>query len=254
MHQKEGWAFGQIIEVANPTIIFWKTDLDPIMPELRARKPPEHWEKVSRAMERRGDETRPIAETPLEQHLRLKGRPVSHVLPDESIDDPYKALADMIFTDDVDPASREPRAIGMSPALAAPFGNDPINPKHYGGTHCAEIGELLTANSYQVLKYNWRLGEKDNPCIELGKAIWYLDREMQLHGSTDRPRGHALPEHGFFDARLRYATGHAKAVARVLISWNRYGNIHSLRGLRKLLQAKLDEMNGCTEWGRGQQP
>jgi hypothetical protein len=218
MHQKEGWAFGQIIEAANPTIIFWKSTYDPVMPELRQRQKD--------------------GETPLEQHLRLKGRPVAYVLPDESID--Y-------------PASREPRAIGMSPDLAAPFGNDPINPKHYGGTHCAEIGELLTANSYQVLKYNWRLGEKDNPCIELGKAIWYLDREIRMTGGhAQAPR--TLPQHDWFDARLRHASDHAKAVARVLISWNRYGNIRSLRGLRKLLQAKLDEMNGCTEWGRGLQP
>lgn len=58
--------------------------------------------------------------------------------------------------------------------------DDPVNPKHYGGTACAEIGERLTANCYQVLKYCWRLGEKDDPKIELGKAIWYAKREQAL--------------------------------------------------------------------------
>lgn len=67
--------------------------------------------------------------------------------------------------------------------------DDPVNPKHYGGTACAEIGERLTANCYQVLKYCWRLGEKDDPKIELGKAIWYARREMAL--GPCRSRGQA---------------------------------------------------------------
>lgn len=67
--------------------------------------------------------------------------------------------------------------------------DDPVNPKHYGGTACAEIGERLTANCYQVLKYCWRLGEKDGPKIELGKAIWYARREMAL--GPCRSRGQA---------------------------------------------------------------
>lgn len=66
--------------------------------------------------------------------------------------------------------------------------DDPVNPKHYGGTACAEIGERLTANCYQVLKYCWRLGEKDDPKIELGKAIWYARRELAL--GLPRSRGH----------------------------------------------------------------
>lgn len=81
--------------------------------------------------------------------------------------DPYEALADDIRAQT----------------------DDPVNPKHYGGTACAEIGERLTANCYQVLKYCWRLGEKDDPKIELGKAIWYARREMAL--GPARSRGQA---------------------------------------------------------------
>lgn len=129
-----------------------------------------------------------------------------------------------------------------------------INPAHYNGTACAEIGELLTANSFQVLKYNWRLGEKNNPCEEIGKSLWYLDREIALAEGNRAMVPRMLPEHGWFDERLRHATQHAQAVARILISWNRHGNAASLRGLRKNLQRDLDDRNGCQGWGRGLEP
>lgn len=115
-----------------------------------------------------------------------------------------------------DPAKFVERYREAHPALASAFGesvveegrdiyeamadqirakpDDPVNPKHYGGTACAEIGERLTANCYQVLKYCWRLGEKDDPKIELGKAIWYARREEILGLPRSRERGAtALP-------------------------------------------------------------
>lgn len=188
--------------------------------------------------------------------------------------DIYKAMADMIyqdqplgepyqpghgFSDDVDPASRDSlppaEAIGEQPAPPAEaiVEDDPINPKHYGGTACAEIGELLSANSYQVLKYNWRLGEKDSPCVEIGKSIWYLERELALiaEGNTFLPGDDRLPDHTFFDARLKDRSGHTINVARALISWNRYANPETLKSLRKLLQRELDSYNGCKDWGSG---
>lgn len=133
------------------------------------------------------------------------------------------------------------------------FNDDPINPKHYGGTACAEIGELLSANSYQVLKYNWRLGEKDNPCIEIGKSIWYLEREIALihEGHTFIPGDERLPDHTFFDLRLEGRSEHTVKVARSLISWNRYGNPETLKLLLRVLQNKLDSFNGCEDWDRG---
>lgn len=136
-----------------------------------------------------------------------------------------------------------------------PPADDPVNLKHYGGTACAEIGELLTANSYQVLKYNWRLGEKDDEKVELGKAIWYLRREIALAETIMIP-ARMLPEHGWFDERLRHATPHAQAVARILISWNRYRNIHSLRGLGKTLKRMLRELEtaAALDMDRGLEP
>lgn len=209
--------------------------------------------------------------------------------------DIYKAMADMIyqdqplgetyvsaaerFSDDVDPASRDPlppaEAIGdilervnlkgevlervvastgeRLPPIEAIGEDDPINPKHYGGTACAEIGELLSANSYQVLKYNWRLGEKDSPCVEIGKALWYLDRELALiaEGHTFIPGDDRLPDHTFFDLRLQGRSEHTVKVARSLISWNRYGNPETLKLLRRVLDSTLDSYNGCNDWGSG---
>jgi hypothetical protein len=161
----------------------------------------------------------------------------------------------------VDPEEARKRSIPYPPSGPADVEvswpavqpDDPINPKHYGGTACAEIGELLTANSYQVLKYNWRLGEKDDPCIEIGKSLWYLDREIALAEGNNSffPGIEALPNYVFFDARLAGRPEHVRNVARALISWNRHGDIASLRSLRKLLQRRLDDLNGCKDWGSG---
>lgn len=117
--------------------------------------------------------------------------------------------------------------------------NDPINPAHYNGTACAEIGERLTANSYQVLKYNWRLGKKDDPIIEIGKSIWYLDREIKLA----QENGAWLPYNGlppaeFFEQRLIGAPALLYSIAQALINWNRYGDIEILLHLRSDLIAE----------------
>lgn len=129
--------------------------------------------------------------------------------------------------------------------------SDPINPAHYNGTACAEIGERLTANSYQVLKYNWRLGKKDDPIIEIGKSIWYLDREIKLAGDNGAWLPYkSLPTADFFDARLIGAPVFLYAVAHALINWNRYGDIETILHLRNDLiaeRARLElEINNQT--------
>lgn len=112
--------------------------------------------------------------------------------------------------------------------------NDPINPAHYNGTACAQIGELLTANSYQVLKYNWRLGKKDDPIIEVGKSIWYLDREIALAKSGYDP-ARDLPDNEFFHDLLKGCDFILQATAWNLINWTRYGDFECLEILRKEL-------------------
>lgn len=117
--------------------------------------------------------------------------------------------------------------------------SDPINPAHYNGTACAEIGERLSANSYQVLKYNWRNGKKDDPIIEIGKSIWYLDREIKLARESESilPHEH-LPSADFFEYRLIGAPAFLYAVAHALINWNRYGDVETLLHLRNDLIAE----------------
>lgn len=119
---------------------------------------------------------------------------------------------------------------------ALPVKNDPINPAHYDGTACAQIGERLTANSYQVLKYNWRLGKKDDPVIELGKSIWYLDREIKLAERGWDPRAMMIygvfPGDTFFANLLHGVDAYVEAVAWALILWTKHGDIETLNHLR----------------------
>lgn len=132
--------------------------------------------------------------------------------------------------------------------------DDPVNPKHYDGTACAEIGELLSANSYQVLKYNWRLGGKDNECVEIDKSIWYLDREIALFKNADLEFVVSeLPDYRWFDARLEGQPQHTVTVARALISWNRYGRIATLKTLRRVILSHRLTFE-CPEFGRQQEP
>lgn len=126
--------------------------------------------------------------------------------------------------------------------------DDPINPKHYGGTACAEIGERLTGNGYQVLKYNWRLGKKDTATIEVGKSIWYLDREIELARSGWTPptslfgpvgAGISFPPDEFFVRRLVGQDDYVSSVAWALINWCHYGDKDQLHILRVDLVSML---------------
>lgn len=125
--------------------------------------------------------------------------------------------------------------------------DDPINPKHYAGTECAQIGERLTGNSYQVLKYNWRLGKKDAATIEVGKSIWYLDREMELAYAGWRPsNGLILPPDDWFYERYKAQDDYVQSVAINLINWNRHADRDCLHMLRVQLSEtliKLQENN-----------
>lgn len=58
--------------------------------------------------------------------------------------------------------------------------DDPVNPKHYNGTGCAEIAENLPGNLAHAITYIWRAGDKpDQPELqEIDKALWWMDREM----------------------------------------------------------------------------
>lgn len=59
-------------------------------------------------------------------------------------------------------------------------------PKHYNdhpsGVECIQIIEHMTANVAMAVKYLWRCGLKDTDTQEIGKAVWFLLREILLRG------------------------------------------------------------------------
>lgn len=69
--------------------------------------------------------------------------------------------------------------------MTAPSDHDPVHqPSHYtsGKVECIDaIEAALGPEGFiaflrgQVIKYNWRLGKKDAPAQEAGKAKWYMD-------------------------------------------------------------------------------
>ena len=117
--------------------------------------------------------------------------------------------------------------------------DDPINPKHYAGTACAQIGERLSGNSYQTLKYNWRLGKKDTATVEVGKSIWYLDREIELAMEGWTPNHNDLPDDNWFYELYQNQNDYVKSICINLINWNRYGDRQCLHMIRVDLTAML---------------
>lgn len=61
--------------------------------------------------------------------------------------------------------------------------SDSLNPNHYVGNEMEAIDVIeafdLGFNLGNVVKYVLRAGKKDNRKIDLGKALWYLRREIQ---------------------------------------------------------------------------
>lgn len=62
--------------------------------------------------------------------------------------------------------------------------SDPVNhPKHYNahpsGVECIEVVEHMNFNLGNAIKYLWRADEKGAPLVDLEKARWYIDREIQ---------------------------------------------------------------------------
>lgn len=63
--------------------------------------------------------------------------------------------------------------------------SDKVNhPKHYNehpsGIECIQITEHMNFCLGNAIKYIWRAGSKDNAIEDLKKAVWYLQREIQL--------------------------------------------------------------------------
>lgn len=74
--------------------------------------------------------------------------------------------------------------------------NDNVNhPSHYtshpSGIECIQITEYMDFCIGNAIKYLWRAGGKNDEVEDLKKAIWYIQRKIDLidkpkHGITDR--------------------------------------------------------------------
>jgi hypothetical protein len=87
-------------------------------------------------------------------------------------------------------------ALDASVRGASASDNDPVNPDHYkvGGIETIEFIEAkLSPEEFagycrgNAMKYISRAGHKDVTAIEIGKAIWYLQRWRDSLLHTDTP-------------------------------------------------------------------
>lgn len=123
---------------------------------------------------------------------------------------------------------------------------DDANPEHYNGWACGDIGERLSANGYQILKYCWRLGKKDDPCKELGKALRYLERERDLMSQKGHPNHRSanwcglISPDNFFNKRVADQSIFTTRVAFFL--WHGYnvGDLDKLQAIIADHKAHLD--------------
>lgn len=273
MERKERWRFVQVVTVdgRDPTILFHRDIYDAIMPELVdvvMRNHPDGRmalaigeDEISLMQKRDPTFKHPELKTTCDRVRWIAAK--LNMFPDQAwkdfrlyfieskTDGAHKTLADKLTflwpsadKEYLDRLVEDSLTVDYSltpPPLAEPTADDPVNPKHYSGTACADIGELLTANAYQTLKYNWRLGKKDDPCVEIDKSLWYIDREIALAAAGFRPTAE-LPDHHFFDERLKDQDEYVIRVARGLISWCRHQNPESLRVLRRDIQNKRNRI------------
>lgn len=229
MEEKEGWSIVQILEADQQTPSFlFRQSRELTVFEVTNGLAPELAEEVTRLLDK----------SPLIDTAKLMPGRVHEVT--------------SVFVDGTAFFGSDKPKLNQSSHV-----DDPINPKHYAGRACADLGERMTANSYQVLKYCWRLGEKDAECQELGKAIWYLDSEIELFSALDdedEPRRSGVyPDHKWVNLKLKGQNQFVRDVALKLVSWNRYGNMNTLKLLRRVIDAEIVNRK-CGEFGRQQEP
>lgn len=289
MERKEGWRVVQVLEAGTQTPSFlFRLEREPTLVELRERYPhldfvlPEeeplgetyqadrwtdhgsdidipveyHEEALRFIADKRGmDADRLVKDFMLYFKERNQPNQVSHktfyrqlqfILP------AAKPLELKQLIDQFRVSKQSPVEVTSAPPVSA-ISDDPINPKHYAGRECADIGERLSANGYQILKYCWRLGKKDDPCHELGKAIWYGESEAALLKAMAHKQGyrHTTPNvtgikdpAAFLEDRIADQPQFTQNIARML--WAGY----SQRQLQAILEA-INEHRFHLDCGRG---
>lgn len=68
----------------------------------------------------------------------------------------------------------------MSPEeLYSKVDHPPHYTAHPSGVECIQITRHMNFNLGNAIKYIWRAGEKDDPLIDLEKAKWYINDEIE---------------------------------------------------------------------------
>ena len=67
--------------------------------------------------------------------------------------------------------------------------SDPVNhPQHYtshpSGVERIQVTEHMNFNCGSAVKYIWRADDKGKAIEDLEKALWYLDREINLRRAS----------------------------------------------------------------------
>lgn len=132
--------------------------------------------------------------------------------------------------------------------------DDPIRPAYYDGVACCEIIDSMPTNVGLALKYMWRLGEKDPIEQEIGKAIFYLKRQIELgeqenllyHGYVDEYRRMARDRiNARFVEPLTFAAERA-TIATLLVRYTTTGEPDKLSAAVREMERMLDPSNGIT--------
>lgn len=62
--------------------------------------------------------------------------------------------------------------------------DDPINPSHYKSTipnvECIDVTKHMDFCTGNAMKYIWRHEHKGKPTEDLEKAIWYLQKKIEM--------------------------------------------------------------------------
>jgi len=68
--------------------------------------------------------------------------------------------------------------------MCDPVNHPPHYKKHPSGVECIEITKHLSFPIGSAMKYIWRHKDKGKPIEDLKKAIWYLQKQIELYENT----------------------------------------------------------------------
>lgn len=149
---------------------------------------------------------------------------------------------------------------------------DQINPDHYKGTSGIQAIDAMQACSTEeefkgflrltAMKYLWRLGKKDHPITEGKKAVWYIEKLIDLECDKSKAEAEAIektwaeasyPPMTVEPVQEIYRSFHFFPVEPVWMKprfdWNGRGwYIYESQGVSEELHGPLNSYDQCKEW------